>query len=214
MNRLRYTLLADGTSDRSLLRIIDWALGQIYELRNVQITSQFAEPSRLALSPKDGVAHVREVLRSYPCDILFFHRDAEKEPYEKRREEIQFLTAGLELAKPVPIIPVRMTEAWLLISEPAIRLAADNPNGKVHLSIPAPHTLENLSNPKQILKDLLLEASEKSGRRLKIFQRDINLRLYRVATYIDDFSPLRSLSAFQAFESDTCSVVQTVSGQN
>ncbi|HPO14570.1 MAG TPA: hypothetical protein PLI09_14095 [Candidatus Hydrogenedentes bacterium] len=210
MNSLRYTLLADGTSDRCLMQVINWTLEQIPDLYNVSISSQFADPFMLNMSPKDGEEHVREAVRRYPCDVLFFHRDAEKEPRENRLEEIGKLTRGLKHEKPIPVVPVRMTEAWLLINERAIRLAADNPNGNVHLSLPLIHTIENLPDPKQTLKNLLIAASEKSGRRLTQFQRGINHRLYRVATYISDFSPLRNLSAYQVFEAETRSIMKTL----
>jgi hypothetical protein len=101
----------------------------------------------------------------------------------------------------VPIIPVRMTEAWLLIDEAAIRRAADNPNGAVPLDIPPVARLESLPDPKATCDALLISASEKSGRRRKMFTRDSELaaRRTRIAELIDDFSPLNQLSAFRAF---------------
>lgn len=169
MNALRYTLLADGSSDRCLMYVINWTLAEIPGLENIRIISQFAEPSVVNAPAKRGVERVREAVRCYPCDVLFFHRDAERATREKRIEEIQSLTEGLALAEHVPVVPVRMTEAWLLIDESAIRLAAGNPNGSSPLSVPAVHMLENLPDPKQTLKSLLIEASEKSGRRLAQF---------------------------------------------
>ncbi len=65
------------------------------------------------------------------------------------------------------IIPIRMTEAYLLISEDTIRNAAENKHGTIPLKIPGLSLLECLPNPKEVLNDLLRAASEKSGRRLK-----------------------------------------------
>ena len=93
-----------------------------------------------------------------------------------------------------------MTEAWLLISEPALRSAALNPNGKVPLQMPSLQALESLPDPKQILHDLLRQASELNGRRLKNFRT--NLRLRDIPPNIKDFTPLRQLSSFQALEAD------------
>jgi hypothetical protein len=70
--------------------------------------------------------------------------------------------------------------------------------------------LEALPDPKEQLHALLVSASEKQGRRLKNFQRDINVHVHRVAEYIDDFSPLECLPAFQAFEHDTKAVVERI----
>ena len=96
-----------------------------------------------------------------------------------------------------------MTEAWLLIDASAIRRAADNPNGKVSLDLPLTAKLEQVPDPKKVLDRALVVASEKSGRRLKRFERDLSFRRQRVAALIDDFSPLRELDAFRAFEKAT-----------
>ena len=50
--------------------------------------------------------------------------------------------------------------------------------------------------------DLLIEASEKTGRRLVKFRRisELAWRRGRVADLIEDYSPLRLLRAFNAFE--------------
>jgi hypothetical protein len=96
-----------------------------------------------------------------------------------------------------------MMEAWLLFDAAAIRLAADNPHGQVRLNLPRLRELEQLVDPKKRLEELLCAASEKSGRRLEQFKRDIAGRVHRVAEVIDDFSPLRVLNAFREFEAET-----------
>jgi hypothetical protein len=93
-----------------------------------------------------------------------------------------------------------MTEAWLLIDETAIRTAARNPNGKIKLGIPAIKKLENLPDPKDVLHELLRQASEAQGRDLKKFR--VHAMVHRLAELIEDYSSLRQLSAFQQFESD------------
>ncbi len=138
----------------------------------------------------------------YPCELLFVHRDAEGQGLEARITEIGDAAAAAGIQDYVPIVPVRMTEAWLLLDEQAIRQAADNPNGTVPLPL-APGLPEQLSDPKWVLRECLIVASEKKGRRLAKFRRDMSRRMQRVATFIDDFSPLRSLSAFIRFEQDT-----------
>ena len=93
-----------------------------------------------------------------------------------------------------------MTEAWLLIEEAAIRIAAGTPRGRLGLSVPKLHELEALADPKQELFSLLRQASELKGRRLKRFSPD--KERHRVAEFIKDFGVLRRLSAFQSFEAD------------
>lgn len=54
---------------------------------------------------------------------------------------------------------------------------------------------------------LLYEASGLTGRRLKQFS--VNERVHRLAEIINDFAPLRALSAFQALETEIQQVVKT-----
>jgi hypothetical protein len=139
--------------------------------------------------------------------MLFIHRDAENSPVDRRIGELDAAivrAAGLPTGfscSHVKVIPVRMTEAWLLIDEGNTRRAAGNPNGKVSLQMPRLRDLESIPNPKSMLHDLLRQASECTGRRLR------NLRpaacVHRLAELIDDYSPLRRLCAFQRFERET-----------
>jgi hypothetical protein len=93
-----------------------------------------------------------------------------------------------------------MTEAWLLFDIYAIRQAAGNPNGMEPLPLPDPADIESLPNPKRILHDLLRDATELGARRRKRF--DTNKAVQLIAKYIEDFSPLRRLSAFVALEEE------------
>jgi hypothetical protein len=95
-----------------------------------------------------------------------------------------------------------MTEAWLLHDLQAIRTAADDPNGTRALRVPPLARLERLPNPKKVLRDALLAATEASGRRLQEQAKRFPVRRLRVAELIEDYAPLRNLSAFQAFEKD------------
>lgn len=65
--------------------------------------------------------------------------------------------------------------------------------------------VERASNPKQLLHHAFREASGLQGRRL----RQLSVNVYRVAELIDDFAPLRSLTAFRDFEADLRSVLKT-----
>lgn len=199
MSALRYTLVTDGRSDKALKPILDWLLIDILDEQGIHIAIQgtWFDPSAIAtgaLSEK-----VLKALELYPCELLFIHRDAEKQSRQQRLQEIHAATASLP-PNPVPVIPVRMTEAWLLISDAALRAAACNRNGKAKLELPPLRSLEGLANPKQTLHDLLEQASELSGRR----RRDFNPHrcVHAITTAINDFSPLRQLPSFQALERD------------
>ena len=205
----RYTLLADGTSDRCLIRIIDWILEKHPIGQQRSIRGLFADPRLLHEPEKRLPARILQAVAEFPCDVLFVHRDAEGVPADERISEIKAAAAEAKLSAHIPVVPVRMTEAWLLLDERAIRMAAGNPNGTVPLPIPSRHA-EELLDPKRVLNECLVAASEKSGRRKARFKRDISLRRQRVAAFVDDFSPLRGLSAFTRFERDTKQAIEDV----
>jgi hypothetical protein len=130
---------------------------------------------------------------------------------QARRSEIEQALDLLEQERRPPaicVVPVRMTEAWFLFDRAAIRRAAGNPNGRMDLDVPELRRCEALPDPKSVLRDLLVRASGLSGRRLRSFQSH-NL-LARVSEVVQDFSPLRALSAFQKLEED---IIQVVSDQ-
>lgn len=101
-------------------------------------------------------ARIRESVRLYPCDLLFVHRDADREARDKRVEEIETAVTDTRLDSATPcvcVIPVRMQEAWLLCDEEAIRYAAGNRNGRQSLELPILNQLETVADPKLVLAD-------------------------------------------------------------
>ena len=100
----------------------------------------------------------------------------------------------------MPVIPIRETEAWLLVEEQAIRKAANNPNGKVGLNLPPLKRIEKCSDPKKELQRVLRLACEYSPQNLSRF--DVNAATAHVVDHISDFKILRKLSAFQSLEAD------------
>jgi hypothetical protein len=208
---LRYTLVGDGSSDRCLLPILNWLLTEISSISERGFISQAADLRGEEAPASDLPERIRRAYQQWPCDLLFIHRDAERMPLEKRIDEILVAASAIGLAH-VPVVPVRMTEAWLLIDENAIRRAADNPNGASELPIPALRRLEHETAPKALLHSCLIAASEKTGRRLDQFRRSLPRRAHRVADFISDFSPLRELAAFARFEATTREVVASLRG--
>lgn len=213
MSRLCFTLISDGSSDKSLIPIIHWLLSQHYP--NRPLDGEWADLARLPSPPQNLAQKIVKGCQLYPCDILFIHRDAEKESHDVRVDEIQHAVEDAQeilvakstqplLPRYACVIPIRMSEAWLLFDIDCIRKAAANPNGKISLHLPSLNRLESLPDPKKILHELLCSASGLNGRNLKKFRPQSSV--HRLAEYIDDFSPLRKLPAFQALEEE----VQTV----
>ncbi len=200
MNRtLSVALIGDGTSDAALWPVIVWSLiDRFAERLNVR---QAGFQHRGGVDPE---VCLRDVQERFAPDLVIFHRDAEGEPLAIRRAEIP-VASGLV----VPVIPVRMTEAWLLIEPAAIAKAADNPGAR-SLKVPAARELEVMKDPKGHLEELLLAAADLTGARHKArFTRDLASRKRAVADYITTYKPLRQLSAFQQFEQDLYEWVNT-----
>lgn len=200
--RRRFTVHGDGSSDRVLLPIVRWVLRQV-DPQTVW-EPQWADLSRLRVRPRDLAAKLCRAVELYECDVLFVHRDQESGSRVERVAEITAAAAGLQVAY-APVVPVRMTEAWLLFEETALRKASGNPHGNMPLLLPPLETLESVLDPKQILFDVLRRASGLSGRRLDKL-RPQTLR-HQVAELIDDFSPLRQLDAFASLVEDAGRVV-------
>lgn len=186
MNRqLTYEVVADGGTDRVLVPIIEWAIHRL-------------DPQVELLEPvfRKRKGPVDSFLREHRSEamLLFVHRDAESMSVEQRLAEFDSAPAAV-----VPVIPVRMTEAWLLIDAPAIAEAADRPGTEV--AVPAVRDLSSLADPKRDLEQLLLAAAgHPSGRRGKKFMVSLVSRRVNVATLIEDYAPLEGIPAFQAFQ--------------
>lgn len=185
--QLTYCLVADGGTDRGLLEpIIDWSIQRLDP--DVQIDGRSFAKRRGSLE---------DFFNRYDPDgmMTFVHRDAEGVPLAERLEEFEVL----DLSPMVPVVPVRMSEAWILFDKDAISEAVGQAAHSV--SVPSVPRLEGISDPKAHLDALLLRAAgSPSGRRLKKFSRElVNLRI-EVARRIRDFGPLDSLPAFRAFQ--------------
>lgn len=192
MEILTVTLLADGQSDRALLPIIDFLLDE-----------HCRQPHRVqfAFGLHAGAlsSRLRSAVQLYPCDLLLVHRDAESAPVEDREREIVEACRSIE---PPPhfikVIPVRMTESWLLIDEAAIYGAVGNPNGQNLISLPPIAQLERLPDPKQLLFSALADAKGVGSNRRRKFKPEQHRN--RVSELIEDYSPLRALPSFRHFE--------------
>jgi hypothetical protein len=191
----RYTLLADGTSEEVLIPIVDWLVRQ--HLPGVRSVSAFARG--FGKVGNDLGARVQAALAYFPCDLLVIHRDAEAVHRDQRLLEIAATMQGREVPY-VALIPVKMTEAWLLSDEEAIRFASGNASGREDLNLPRRQRWETTPDPKATLLNALKLASGKSGRALDKFNPEKARHL--ITPRSESFERLRGIAAFDAFEAD------------
>ena len=205
---LRYLLVTDGSSDACLEHPIRWIMAT---MGCHEVEGQRAD---LRIVPEVGrglLGRLRTALELYTGELLFIHRDAEADPLEHRLAEIRTAVETLGPDMPhVCVVPVRMTEAWLLHDEAAIRTAAGRPRGKVELGLPGVRKIEQIPDPKKVLRDALLTASEATGRVRKRRLRDFGVMRARVAELIEDYGPLRALKAFRHLEDELRVVLQSI----
>ena len=198
-----YTLAADGASDAVLLPILTWSLKQ---QRVTPVEAQWADFGRIPRQ-RNIVERLKIAFDLYPCDVLFVHRDAEGQPFDVRREEIASALNQTSI-RHIPVVPVRMTEAWLLADETAIRLAAGNPNGREDLNLPDVRKLEDLPDPKSVLYHALVTASGLNSRRRSRFP--VRRRVRLITNYIDDYSRLNVLPAFRVLQQDIRELIENL----
>lgn len=212
--RLTATLVADGSSDSLLKPILEWLLDQHLPTGS---TLNLQVPEWGRLPDKISVRTLPEKLLAarlfFTAPIYFVHRDVEKDgTWEGRSQEIDQAIQRVFKSQPPPyvrVIPVQMTEAWLLHDEEAIRKAAENPSGRDYLPLPSLHELETQKHAKTILLTILRDASGLSGRKLQKFEAYERRRLYRLAALQQEkgFAVLRALPAFRILEQEVVALV-------
>ena len=187
MNRqLAYAVVADGGTDRLLVPIIQSAVHRL-------------DPGVEILEPefRRRRGSITDFLRAYRTGamLVFVHRDSEGLALEERLQEFD----TFDRPDVVPVVPVRMSESWILIDGFAIAQAAGSTSARV--PVPGIVQIENIPDPKNRLDELLFQAAgSPAGRRGRNFKRSIAQRRVSVAEYISDYSPLENLPAFRSFQ--------------
>ena len=197
---VRAVFIADGSSDLPLAE----HLRELCFERGLEITIDAPDPARLGAATRTVADRLRAVRRlDGGFDAAFVHRDAEAQAVEHRREEIRAGATDAGVRQPVvPVIPVRMTEAWLLLDEVAIREVAGRPSGHTALDLPHPHEAERVADPKRVLRDALLAASGTTGRRRAQVDRDFDRNRAVLLRRLDRSGAVSRLESWKALVDD------------
>jgi hypothetical protein len=138
-------------------------------------------------------------------DLVFIHRDAEAVAADIRFAEVTDAAVAVGLAKDivVPVVPVRMTEAWLLLDEVEIRRVAGRPASTVALGLPKARAVEQVADPKALLQQTLLKAGNPTGRRRREqFKRDFGAHRALLLQRLDIDGPVTHLESWQRLKQD------------
>lgn len=170
-----------------------------------------APPNDLLPKHKAGLPGRLEAIRLIggEYDVIVVHRDADNAGREQRVAEIEAAVAHVFPASAcVPVIPVRMTEAWLILDEPLIRTVAGNPRGTTTLNLPKPANAERDADPKARLWQILTAAADVKGRRLKQFSQGISELRRQLLERTDPYGPVSELSSWKSFDSDLRAAIE------
>lgn len=206
---LRALFMADGSSDLPLATHIE-ALCRRAELP-IEVVP--LDPRRIPTAA--GAGRTVEgrlsaaLAQDSQFDCIVVHRDAEAQPVERRFDEVAsgVHTAGFD-GPGMAVVPIRMTEAWLLLDEAAIRRVAGRPSGTNDLGLPPPRRVEDIADPKAVLRDALVEASGASGRRLKTLKARFGMHRRQLLEALDIDGPVTNLSAWRRLQDDIAALAR------
>ena len=126
MNRqLTWSIVADGGTDRLLVPVIQWAIHRLDP--DVEILEPEFRKRRGSVEESLGAC-------SSGAMIIFVHRDSESLSLQDRLREFETVTRP----NVVPVVPVRMSEAWIRFDGPAVARAA----GSRDAEVPVPRVAE------------------------------------------------------------------------
>lgn len=207
---VRFLLVCEGSSDGALVHHIRALL--------IKYGATEAEGS----SYHSGTPLLKKVKQgldlSVSPDLLFIHRDADGHHNtattgpRKRYEEIaDAVQATSHSDRYVGIIPIHMTEAWLLVNASEIRRVAGKPDSQRDLDLPAVQNIEKMADPKKLLKEVLFKAgSPKGERRQKDFKKKFGEHRRQLIENLPVGGPLKQLSSWVQFRDDTIAALQAL----
>ncbi|MET7474733.1 hypothetical protein ABZT17_10300 [Streptomyces sp. NPDC005648] len=196
--------LCEGSSDTGLSDHIKAIGAEVGREILVTLPELDRLPDKPGHSVRDKLRAAQRLSDEWQAyDLVVIHRDSDGNPPEQRRTEIAEAVAEVcpDLVH-VPVIPVRMLEAWLILDHAAIREVAGNPNGKVALNLPGLTRAESARDPKALLKQAIATASEDKGRRLEKLQKRFPENRARLLQMLDREGPVQQLASWQAFTQD------------
>lgn len=201
--RLTATLIRDGKSDTGMLTpIISWLFNDLYDDIILEMQSEDFKNVAYEIKVGDILEKIKYVGKEINPDIIFVHRDSEKQGYDARLAEIEDKIKNSNFYdKIVRVIPIRMTEAWLLTDARAICIASGIKDKKkfkqVQDKLPKIGKIEEVSHPKMAIQDIIRELKkDKSSRNRGLPPMAL------IADNTENFAALRNLSAFKKFEEE------------
>ena len=205
-------LLAEGSTDnrflssiaqRTAIRILNLKSMSVVDVPELQIISSRAKGSQV-----DRILFAAQAAHGH--HLLLVHADADArscesawaERIEPGLMEVQGAhKSGIQVCdKIVPVIPIRMTESWMLADPEVLLNVIGTSVSPRNLSLPnKPPQVETIAHPKRKLQEVLNFAVGGRSRRRRT--RDIG-RLYEPLARGIDLERLSRVPAFCQFQTD------------
>jgi hypothetical protein len=210
-NRITFLLLCEGTSDMPLAQVIE----KLVVRSGANPVTGIPRASERGLrSTEDKLEHLLEIIRSLDLeqqslDFVVVHCDADSKDPEMRIAKIRDALIEKGIIG-IPVVPVQMTEAWLLTDADAIRTVVGRPSKQTDLQLPAISRIEHTHDPKRTLFNALREASDTTGRDRKKLNSNLGEYRRRLLQRIDIDGEVNRLSSWKRMVEDVESIVHTV----
>lgn len=194
--------VAEGTSDLPLADLVE----SLFVDRGVSVRLSKPDFAMLRENVRRDVGSKLAAglkLMAEPADLVVVHRDADNAGVQARRTEIaEAARRSCGSSAVLPVIPVRMTEAWLLLDESTIRQVAGNPRGRAALGLPTPAEAERIADPKHLLSECLLKAAGMTGRRHTQAVKRFPQHRRQLLALLDRSGPVAKLASWQRLTAD------------
>lgn len=205
---INFVFVAEGSSDYALVTHLEALCSYCGA---TEVTGVALEFERLPSSVGRSVLNkLTAAQKAEPGANLFFvHRDSDSRDSSSRYQEIRAAVETCQLTVDwVAVVPIQETEAWLLLDDIEIRRVARKPKGSVRLELPSPQQVENVANPKERLKAVLIEASEASGRRLDRIRSDFPNQRELLTRRLSVEGPLSSVPSWVRMRDDLQRIIK------
>ena len=208
MIALNIGYFAEGATDERFYKmIIQRSFEQLFRSHKKSIMVN--APDYLGKGTRENIQQVLEGLEETGYDIFCIHTDCDKQkPEAARNSRIHPLLPLFEDAKiVVPIVPIHMTEAWLLADKALLKEQLGTDKSDQELGIA--RKPETIANPKVCLNEAIRKAEAHQTKRQRRRGRKLG-ELYEDISRDIDLQQLERLKAYQQFIEDLTKALQHI----
>lgn len=201
--QVQFALLCEGTSDAALVAVLRRLLLE------AGADSAIGEAIPLTGTIRRKFEHL--IAGGKPPQLVFVHRDSDTRDPEPRYDEIRHGAEEAGWSGPVVcVVPIQMTEAWLLTSADEIRSVAGRANGRAPLNLPNLSEIERTSDAKARLRHAYLTASETTGRRRRTAESSFSSRRTVLLDRLDINGGVSQLASFDRLRRDLATALASL----